>query len=62
MSTVVLMLPLPPALSQAVVTLPPLPALLTAQLQLPRVSPEGAVSVMLALLTSAGPLLVTTRV
>src|SRR2546427_126800 len=57
--TVVLMFPDPLAAPHAVVTVPPLPGLLTAHVQLPNVSPEGAVSTTVAPATSLGPLLVT---
>src|SRR5258706_11377161 len=57
-----LMFPEPVGEPHAVVTTPPLPALLTAHVQLPRVRPEGATSVTVAPVTSAGPLLVTVMV
>ncbi len=56
--TVVLRLPAPLAAPHAVVTVPPLPGLLTAHVQLPNVSPAGAVSTTVAPVTSLGPLLV----
>src|SRR5437763_1465903 len=56
---VVARLPDPLAAPHAVVTLPPLPGLLTTHVHAPNVTPAGAVSVTVALVTSLGPLLVT---
>ena len=50
--TAVLILPEPLAASHAVVTVPPEPAVVTAQVQLPIVSPDGAVSATAAPVTS----------
>src|SRR5436190_9195763 len=58
--TVVAMLPTPLGAPQAVITLPPDPGPITAQVHAPMVIPAGAVSVTVALVTSDGPLLVTT--